>query len=173
MADKTQLNRILNNSNATVINRGIAPNQGRSNGNLTVLNPNISANGAIAESTLLCGKYRVVEKMSVATGEADLYVCSYNSKKYVAKVYRRTASIKTEVTEQLKQLKSPYVAAVYEIGEYRGATVEILPFYSKGSLSGKTFSYEQLRNSIIPCLNEGLKALHDAKSSIRTSNHPT
>ena len=163
MADKTQLNRILNNSNATVINRGIAPNQGRSNGNLTVLNPNISANGAIAESTLLCGKYRVVEKMSVATGEADLYVCSYNSKKYVAKVYRRTASIKTEVTEQLKQLKSPYVAAVYEIGEYRGATVEILPFYSKGSLSGKTFSYEQLRNSIIPCLNEGLKALHDAK----------
>lgn len=50
----------------------LLPNQGRSNGNLTVLNPNISANGAIAESTLLCGKYRVVEKMSVATGEADL-----------------------------------------------------------------------------------------------------
>lgn len=163
MADKTQLNRTLNNSNATVINRGIASNQGCSNGNSTVLNPNISANGAISESTLLCGKYRVVEKMSVATGEADLYVCSYNSKKYVAKVYRRTASIKAEVTEQLKQLKSPYVANVYEIGEYRGATVEILPFYSKGSLSGKTFSYEQLRNSIIPCLNEGLKALHDAK----------
>lgn len=163
MADKTQLNRIPNNSNTTVINRVIAPNQGRSNGNSTVLNPDISVNGAIAESTLLCGKYRVVEKMSVATGEADLYVCSYNSKKYVAKVYRRTASIKVEVTEQLKQLKSPYVATVYEIGEHRGATVEILPFYSKGSLSGKTFSYEQLRKSIIPCLNEGLKALHDAK----------
>lgn len=163
MADKTQLNRTLNHGNATVLNRSIAPNQGRSSGNSTVLNPNISANGTIIAGTLLCGKYRVVEKMSVTTGEADLYVCYNNGKKYVAKVYRRTASIKTEVTEQLKHLKSPYVATVYEIGEHRDATVEILPFYSKGSLSGKTFTYEQLRNSIIPCLNEGLKALHDAK----------
>lgn len=163
MADKTQLNRTVNKGNATVLNKRIAPNQGRSNGNSTVLNPNISASGAIVEGTLLCEKYRVVEKISVATGEADLYVCSHNSQKYVAKVYRRTASIKAEVTEQLKQLKSPYVATVYEIGEHRGATVEILPFYSKGSLSGKTFSYERLRSSIIPCLNEGLKALHDAK----------
>lgn len=163
MADKTQLNRTLNSGNATVLNRSIAPNQGRSGGNSTALNPNISANGTIMEGTLLCGKYRVVEKMSVTTGEADLYVCYNNGKKYVAKVYRRTASIKTEVTEQLKLLKSPYVATVYEIGEHRDATVEILPFYGKGSLSGKTFTYEQLRNSIIPCLNEGLKALHDAK----------
>lgn len=163
MADKTQLNRTLNSGNATVLNRSIAPNQGRSSGNSTVLNPNISANGTIIEGTLLCGKYRVVEKMSVTAGEADLYACYNNGKKYVAKVYRRTASIKTEVTEQLKHLKSPYVATVYEIGEHRDATVEILPFYGKGSLSGKTFTYEQLRNSIIPCLNEGLKALHDAK----------
>lgn len=163
MADKTQLNRTLNNGNATVLNKVIAPNRGHSSGNSTVLNPNISANGTIIEGTLLCGKYHVVEKMSVTTGEADLYVCSHNGKKYVAKVYRRTASIKAEVTEQLKRLKSPYVATVYEIGEHCGATVEILPFYSKGSLNGKTFTYEQLRNSIIPCLNEGLKALHDAK----------
>lgn len=163
MADKMQLNRTVDNGNTTVVNKSIVSNSGHSSGNSTVLNPSISANDAIAEGTLLCGKYRAVEKMSVATGEADLYVCSYNSKKYVAKVYRRTASIKAEVTEQLKQLKSPYVATVYEIGEHRGATVEILPFYSKGSLSGKTFSYEQLRSSIIPCLNEGLKALHDAK----------
>ena len=163
MADKTQLNRNLNNGNATVLNRGIAPNQGHSGGSSTVLNPQVSANGTIGDGTMLCGKYRVVEKMSVTTGEADLYVCNHNSKKYVAKVYRRTASIKAEVTEKLKKLKSPYVAAVYEIGEHRGATVEILPFYSRGSLSGKTFSYEQLRTAVIPCLNEGLKALHDVQ----------
>ena len=163
MADKTQLNRNLNNGNATVLNRGIAPNQGNSGGSSTVLNPRVSANGTIVDGTVLCGKYRVIEKMAVTTGEADLYVCNHNSKKYVAKVYRRTASIKAEVTEKLKKLKSPYVATVYEIGEHRGTTVEILPFYSRGSLSGKTFSYEQLRTAVIPCLNEGLKALHDVQ----------
>lgn len=162
MAGKTQLNRNLNNGNATVLNRGIAPNQSHAGGSSTVLNPNVSATGAIVEGTVLCGKYRVVEKLLISTGEADLYVCVCGGKKYVAKVYRRTASIKPEVTEQLKKIKSPYVATVYEIGEYRGSVVEILPFYSRGSLSGKTFSYDQLKSSIIPCLNKGLKALHDA-----------
>ena len=163
MADKTQLNQALKNGNATVLNGSIASNQGRFRGSSTVLNPHLSPNGSITEGALLCGKYRVVEKMSVATGEADLYVCAFSGSKYVAKVYRRTASIKKEVTQRLKRLKSPYVATIYEIGEYHGAIIEILPFYSRGSLSGKTFSYEQLRNCIIPCLNDGLKALHDAK----------
>ena len=104
MADKTQLNQALNNGNATVLNGGIAPNQGRFGESSTVLNPHLSANDSIAEGTLLCGKYRVVEKMSVATGEADLYVCAFSGNKYVAKVYRRTASIKKEVTQRLKQL---------------------------------------------------------------------
>lgn len=161
MADKTQLNSSLNHGNATVLNRSIASNQGQFSGSSTVLNPHLPASDSIAEGTLLCGKYRVIEKMPVVTGEADLYVCTFSNKKYVAKVYRRTASIKAEVTQQLKKLKSPYVAAVHEIGEHRGATIEILPFYSRGSLSGKTFSYEQLKDRIIPCLNEGLKALHD------------
>ena len=163
MADKTQLNKALNHGNATVLNRSIAPNRGRSGENSTVLNPYLSAKSSIAAGTILCEKYHVTEKLPVNAGEADLYLCTFSGKKYVAKVYRRTASIKAEVIQQLRGLKSPYVAAVYDIGEYRGATVEILPFYSRGSLSGKTFSYEQLRSGIIPCLNEGLKALHDAK----------
>ena len=75
MTEKTQLNKSLNNGNATVLNRGIAPKLGRSSGSSTVLNPYLSENGSIAEGTLLCGKYRVVEKMPVITGEADLYIC--------------------------------------------------------------------------------------------------
>ncbi|MCD7880941.1 MAG: hypothetical protein LUG47_04595, partial [Clostridiales bacterium] len=75
MAGKTQLNRNLNNGNATVLNRGIAPNQSHAGGSSTVLNPNVSATGAIVEGTVLCGKYRVVEKLLISTGEADLYVC--------------------------------------------------------------------------------------------------
>lgn len=162
MADKTQINRNLNNSNATVLNRGIAPNQKQPAGNSTVLNPHVMSAGTITVGTVLCGKYTVLQKMAVTTGEADLYICQYQSKKYVAKIYRRTVSLKPEVSNQLKLLDSPYVAKLYETSQHKGLLVEILPYYSRGSLQGKTFTYDQLRNHIIPCLNEGLKVLHNA-----------
>ena len=55
MADRTQLNRDLNRSNATVLNQDIAPNQGQSGGGATVLNPKISASDTIGAGSLLCG----------------------------------------------------------------------------------------------------------------------
>lgn len=163
MADKTQINRNLNNTgNATVLNRGIAPNQGQAVSSSTVLNPHVMADGTISPGTILWGKYRIIERMPVIAGEADLYICEYKNQQYAAKVYRRKVAIKAEVTQQLMQLKSPYVAKLYETNDYNGVSVEILPYYRRGSLSGKTFTYDQLRSHIIPCLNEGLKALHDA-----------
>ena len=36
-----------------------------------------------------------------------------------------------------------------------------MPYYRFGSLQGKKFDYEHLKNHIIPALNEGLKVLHD------------
>ena len=53
MADKTQLNKALNNGNATVLNRGIAPNQGRSSGNSTVLNPHVASNDYYGRNTAM------------------------------------------------------------------------------------------------------------------------
>lgn len=163
MADKTQLNKNLNHmGNATVINGAISSGRGRPGENATVLNPQVMTSETIGPGTVLCSKYRVVEKMQVTTGEADLYICTFQSKRYVAKVYRRAVAIKAEVAEQLKRLSSPYVAKIFETTKYGGASVEILPYYTRGSLQGKTFTYDQLRSHIIPCLNEGLKALHDA-----------
>ena len=159
MADTTQLNKNLPGpGNATVVNSSIASGPSSA----TILNPHVAADESIGPGALFFGKYMVAEKLPIVTGEADLYVCDYDQKRYVAKVYRRTASIKQEVTQQLKQLQCPYVATVYETGTYNGVSVEILPYYSRGSLRGKTFTYDQLRSHIIPCLNEGLKALHDA-----------
>lgn len=160
MADITQRNPNLHSSNATVVNKALVPTP--SGGKATALNPHVSVNGNLRKGGQLWGKYQVLERLVVATGEADLYICSHEDKKYVAKIYRRTASVKQEVIEGLQQLRSPYVAQIYEIGEHNGATVEILPYFAKGNLSGKTYTYEQLRGFVIPCLNEGLKALHDA-----------
>lgn len=151
MDNKTQLNRRLNE---TVLNT-------HTMGNATVLNRQVVNTGTNMVGQVIGGQYTLMDKMDIATGEADLYVCTDGSNEYVAKIYRRKVAIKEEVTEKLQAIDSPYVAKVYATGEVDGYPYEILPYYRNGSLEGKTFSYEELKTSIIPSLNEGLRVLHD------------
>lgn len=154
MSNETMINPI-NNSNSTVINSELQPN------NATVINTEISNLSNIAEGTTLCDKYTVVSKLDINTGEADLYVCDYNSEKFIAKIYRRKFAVKPEVTNILKQIDSPYIAKLYETGTINGMPFEILPYYKNGSIQGRKFTFDELKNNIIPCINAGLKALHD------------
>ena len=109
MANVTEINKnIKSGSNVTMINRNVNP----SNGNATV----------ISVGTVLCKKYVVKEKMQVKSGEADLYICEHGNKKYVAKVYRREMSIKPDVIAKLKNISSPYVAPICDMGEWNGTT---------------------------------------------------
>lgn len=118
MSDKTQINPIIN---ATVINSEI--------GQATAINPDItSASAKLPSGTILAGKYEIAEPLSVSTGEADLYVCKYNNKEYVAKIYRRQRAVKPEVITVLKSISSPYVAALYDTGVHNNLPFEILPF---------------------------------------------
>lgn len=155
MANETQLNKdIVNSADVTVVNSNLG-------GNATVLNSQIVSGQGIDIGTIILDKYEVTSKLNVATGEADLYICTFETQTYVAKVYRRKIAIKPEITWKLKAINSPYVAKVYDTGEFNGFPVEILPYYRFGSLQGKKFDYEHLKNHIIPALNEGLKVLHD------------
>ncbi len=115
----------------------------------------------IAAGTELFGKYTIREKLRVRSGEADLYLADYGEKRFVAKVYRRASSIKPEVVQKLLAIQSPYVARIFDMGDYRGHTVEVIPYYQQGTLHGKKYSFEDLKGWIIPSLNEGLKAIHD------------
>lgn len=151
--NSTVLNKSLN-ANGTVLNNEISDNS-------TVLNNQIAVNTTIEIGTVLFDKYKIVDKLDVTTGEADLYLCSCDDTTYVAKIYRRKMAIKPEVTKKLKEIDSPYIAKLYDTGEINGFPVEILPYYRLGSLQGKKFTYEQLKEYIIPALNEGLKVLHD------------
>lgn len=151
MDNKTQLN---SNLNATILNR-----QAKDNG--TVLNQEIHGQGVNVLGETIEGKYTITSKMDIFTGEADLYICTDGDKDYVAKVYRRPMAIKEEVVDKLKSIHSPYVARVYSSGEHNGFPYEIIPYYKNGSLEGKIFTYGQLKASIIPALNEGLRVLHD------------
>lgn len=150
MSNRTEINP---NINATVINSEI--------GKATAINPNLATSSAkLVAGTLLAGKYEIVEPLSVSTGEADLYVCKHDGKEYVAKVYRRQRAVKPEVITVLKSIRSPYVASLFDTGVYNDLPFEILPYYKNGNLQGRQFSMEELKTTIIPCINEALKVLH-------------
>lgn len=151
MENKTMINP---NINATIINPEI--------GQPTAINPNLTggATKKLDECSILGNKYQIVKPLSVSTGEADLYVCKYSEKEYVAKVYRRQRAVKPKVISVLKSINSPYVAALVDTGEYNGLPFEVLPYYRNGSLQGRMFSFDELKNTIIPCINEALHVLH-------------
>lgn len=158
MANETVINPQLQNSTPTAINNDIIEQYNRQNG----ISPSANQSQTINENELICGKYKVVRQLEVTSGEADLYLCEYDEAEYVAKVYKRQMAIKQEVIDKLLTIDSPYVAKLYETGEHNGFPVEILPYYYNGSLQGKQFNEDQLLKTIIPNINEGLKALHDA-----------
>ena len=85
----------------------------------TVVNPDLAGTSCkLSAGSIIAGKYEVIEPLSVSTGEADLYICKYNGKEYVTKLYRRQCAVKPEVLTALKSMDSPYVASLYETGEY-------------------------------------------------------
>lgn len=150
MSNKTEINPTVN---ATVINSEL--------GQATAINTSlITESSKLNVGTFIDDKYEILEPLSVSTGEADLYVCKYNNKEYVAKVYRRQRAVKPEVINVLKAIDFPHIAKLYDAGTYNNLPYEILPYYKNGSLQGKKYSLDELKNSIIPCINEALKVLH-------------
>ena len=156
MDNKTVINPALQQSAQTVINNEIVEEYNRQN--------NINNPGAalVRDGATILDKYVVTRQLEVASGEADLYLCSCDGVQYVAKIYKRQFAIKQEVIDALLKIDSPYVAKLYETGSHNGFPVEILPYYENGSLQGKTFSEDELIRGIIPNINEGLHAIHSA-----------
>ena len=156
MENTTVINPAVQPSSATVINTEVVEEYNRQN------NIETDSSASITEGTVICDKYRVQSQLEVSSGEADLFLCSDGSMQYVAKVYKRKFAIKQEVIDALLKIDSPYVARLYETGTYNGYPVEILPYYERGSLQGKTFTEDELVRKIIPNINEGLHAIHEA-----------
>lgn len=168
MENQTVINPALQESLSTVINPNLQDPSS------TVINPEIFSRFAglkegdsevgqpINEGVEICGKYKIVRQLEVSSGEADLYLCTCNGLEYVAKVYRRKLAIKQEVIDKLMTIDSPFVAKLYETGTHNGFPVEILPYYEEGSLQGKRISEADLLKTIIPNINEGLRAIHEA-----------
>ena len=157
MGNETIINRDVNAS-ATQINNAAVNSSSSSD---TIVNSALYSLSQIPVGTILCDKYKVVSELNIMSGEASLFVCECNGEKYVAKLYRRDVAIKDDVTNALKNISSPYVAKLFDTGTYNGLPFEIIPFYAQGSLQGRTFSFDELKQRIIPSLNEGLHVLHE------------
>ena len=155
--------------NKTVVNQDLGSQQTSVNpviNSSTEVNPVVLGKATeISNGTVILDNYRIKEKLS-NSGEADLFLCEKDGKNYVIKFYRREKAIKSEVVEAIKSIKSPYVAQIVDSGKYEDKLYEILPYYKNGSLQGKTFSYEQLRDKIIPSINEALRVLHNCSAHI-------
>ena len=156
MENSTIINPAIQPSSATVINAEVVEEYNRQN------NIETESSTSVSEGTIICDKYKVISQLEVSSGEADLFLCSDGSSQYVAKVYKRKFAIKQEVIDALLKIDSPYVARLYLTGSFNGYPVEILPYYEKGSLQGKTFTEDELVRRIIPNINEGLHAIHEA-----------
>ena len=151
MSEKTQVNP---NINATQINPNI--------NNATAVNTEINAyQNDVRIGTVLGGKYKITQPLSSKTGEADIYICEYQGKKYAAKIYRRQTAVKKEVIDALSYIDSQHIAKLYETGIYNGRTYEIITYFRNGSLQGKRFTLDGLKKTIIPSVNEALRVLHD------------
>jgi serine/threonine protein kinase len=134
---------------------------GKQNNNQTTINQLAIAAIALSIGSNIGSKYKVLSKLDVSAGEADLYLCNYNGSDYVAKVYRRKVAIKPEVTNALTKISTPFISRIYETGEINGMPYEIIPYYKYGSIEGRIFRLDDLRSRIIPSLNEGLHILHE------------
>ena len=156
MENTTVINPAVQPTSATVINAEVVEQYNRQN------NIEMDSSASIIEGTVICDNYKVQRQLEVSSGEADLFLCSDGASQYVAKIYKRKFAIKQEVIDALLKIDSPYVARLYQTGIFNGYPVEILPYYEKGSLQGKTFTEDELIKRVIPNINEGLHAIHES-----------
>ncbi len=129
----------------------------------TRLNPAAPAQpDSLSSDHLILGCYRPASRLAVASGEADLFLCRDQAgTECVAKIYRRADAVSPEILQSLSAVRSPHVVPILEWGLEGDRPVIILPYFRRGSLEGKTFSLEELRKTVIPSVNEGLRSLHE------------
>lgn len=161
-----------NNAGATMYN-GAAGADGNatmynavasSGGDATMLNTAVASGNELSSNQVVNG-YKIIEKLQISSGEADLYLCEADGNRYVLKLYRRETALKEDILETLKEIDSPYVAKLIATGTYDKHPYEVSPYYERGSIlnhinAGKRYTLEELRTIIVPELNEALKELH-------------
>ena len=137
-------------------------------GNSTQVNSNAlpfvqptQGNHELYVGQIIGGKYKVVSRISVESGEADIYACAdSNDTQYCLKIYHRREQISEEVHARLQHIRAPYIANLVAWGDFNGKLYEVWPLYSRGSLAGQRFD-EQSIKPYIAQMNEAIHTVHN------------
>ena len=105
--------------------------------------------------------YTITERLNTSSGEAEIYFCEKDGKKYIFKSYYKK-NIFSDLKEKLTSLNHKNVMKVYAIGKDKKHSYEIDEYYEGGSLDSCLPLKESDALKIIKQINEGLKAIHDA-----------
>lgn len=104
----------------------------------------------------------ITGKLLDNSGESELYYAEKNNKKYVVKVYLYNVEDRKEIYRRINYKNNENMLIPIECGWYGKNYYEITEYCSNGNLESLIpLSEEQLRNEIIPQINETLKILHD------------
>lgn len=143
---RTEIMRSTNNSNVTWVM------DERSNDG----NPVQIGTGAIIDG------YTVKDILSENTGEATLLLVEKEHQEYVLKLYHKNKTPKEALLQILNSITSEYVIRSIDQGMHYERFYEVLPYYRNGDLLAQMpITEQEIESIIIPCVNEGLKALHD------------
>ena len=157
MDDRTMINTKLSMPDPTLLNQELQAEKNR-------MLPQDPSQALSAGSQITGAEpYTIQKKLDSSSGEADIYQCSnLKGETLAAKIYKRENPLKKGVAEAIQEIRSPYVARVYDIFQWNGRTVVILPYYKNGSLAGKKLTLAELKQFVIPNINDGLQAIHAA-----------
>lgn len=135
----------------------------------TVLNPALPLEMVLQPGTRIGDRYEVIRRLDQTAGEADLFLChdlrqpEDARETFVFKLYHRQQALKKEVYLALRDITTPTVTKIHDLGSWRGRTFEVSQYYPGGSLEGVKLPYAVIREKIIPQLAEALHTLHERK----------
>ncbi|MHB1462764.1 MAG: protein kinase domain-containing protein [Armatimonadota bacterium] len=91
--------------------------------------------GALAEGTMLCGSYKVVQTFRAhETGRPGVYLCDTTTERVVVKVYPLDYPPVAEVWAQIGQLNHLHVVPTIRQVMQDGLYCDVMPYHESGSL---------------------------------------
>ncbi|MBQ1488692.1 MAG: hypothetical protein IIZ41_08025, partial [Lachnospiraceae bacterium] len=92
---------------------------------------------SLEKGSIIPDNFTVLGRMgnSYIGGEADLFLCEKDGKRYVARFLRREADENDRLFNKLKELDSPYIAKLHKTGKMFGRYYEVYDYFEKGSLA--------------------------------------
>ncbi len=125
----------------------------------------MSGDGKVAVGLSVGSKideYIVKDIIAENTGEATLLLAEKDNEDYVLKIYHQNKKPKDDLIEKITNIQSNYILKPVSHSCFHERYYDVLPYYKNGDLTQKLpLSEKFLEKNIIPCINEGLKALHD------------